>query len=423
MINSVAEFLLKLKDEEAVRLADVDLTHGPTIGDMYEGLARELLERAIPDALGLRLLSGFITDGLGNTSGQIDCMLVRGEGTPIPYTQDHSWHVGDVIAVFEIKKRLYGQDLADAFAHLREVKDLEHSYWQSLPREADTVNIDAARRAFAETTRLVAPAPDALASLSVQDQLIYHTLVGEQLGAVRVVFGYHGFKSEFALRKSFTEFIGNHLITKGFGVGSFPQLITSGAYSLAKANGRPFSAPIQEGRWPFYFSTAVNPLLILLEYIWTRLDHDFGIGGLWGEDLVIEAPHPFLWATIEQREEMVGWNYEFQEIASEELASSPTTDEWKPAFLSHEEFVAIERLCKGHAVRLDDDELLEFLENAGVELDGFRGRLLETGLVALSGMELVLITDRCQPAILSTGEYVAGEDNTGRMTRWLAKHA
>ncbi len=48
-----------------------------------------------------------------------------------------------------------------------------------------------------------------------------------------------------------------------------------------KANGQPILAPLQNGKWPFYFSSSTNPLQIMLEYIWTRLDLEFHVGGLW----------------------------------------------------------------------------------------------------------------------------------------------
>ena len=40
--------------------------------------------------LGLQIVEGFITDGLGNRSGQVDCMLVRGSGEPIRHADGRS---------------------------------------------------------------------------------------------------------------------------------------------------------------------------------------------------------------------------------------------------------------------------------------------------------------------------------------------
>lgn len=70
----------------------------------------------------------------------------------------------------------------------------------------------------------------------------------------------------------------------------------------------------------------------------------------------------------------------------------------------------------------DDPDLLRYLGERGVDAEQLKSTLLDTGLVAMAGKEMELITDRCQPAVLRDGRFVAGEDNTGRMTRWLAKH-
>jgi len=80
VITSVAEFLRELQVQEAERLAGADITHAPTIDDTYEGLSKDILGRAIPSSLGLRLANGFVTDGVGGLSGQIDCMLVKARG-------------------------------------------------------------------------------------------------------------------------------------------------------------------------------------------------------------------------------------------------------------------------------------------------------------------------------------------------------
>jgi len=123
-------------------------------------------------------------------------MLVKGQGEVIPYTNVFKWHIKDVIAVLEIKKTLYGDDLADAFAHLRVVRDLEANQRESGRKSHEIIDVRPAYRAFAETTGIAAPNPDAVSSLSPRDQLILHTLILEHLGSIRVIFGYHGFQTE-----------------------------------------------------------------------------------------------------------------------------------------------------------------------------------------------------------------------------------
>ena len=427
MIKTVAEFLLGLVESERQILDAVPLTHAPTIGDMYEGLSHEVLGRAIPLGLDLRLVSGFAVDGLGRMSGQLDCMLVRGEGTPAPYTDDYFWHVKDIIAVFEIKKTLYSAELKDAFQHLNEVKELEHFYNQSLRDQPGVIDISSAQRAFAETTRQVAPSYEQLESLSYERQMVFHTLVLEHLSALRIVIGYHGFKSEHSFRKALVDHLEGSIGVEGFGVGSFPQLIVSGGFTLAKANGQPYSSPlVKDDWWPFYFSTPVNPLLMLLEYVWTRLDRLYGIGGLWGEDLEVEVPHALLLAKAGRHEDgRVGWHYEAVNNSENALASLGDTEGWEPCFLTAQQFVVIDRLQGGGRIRFDDETLHAFLQDGGIEdLNAFWEELLATGLAARSGdgTELVLITKNCQTAVLPDGRLVAAENNTGRLFRWIERH-
>lgn len=422
MIRTVADFLHQLKEAEVGRLDEVDLQHGPTIGDMYEGLSADLLKRAIPPQLGLQLVNGFVSDGLGSRSGQIDCMLVRGEGKPIPYTDAFEWPVKDVIAVLEIKKTLYHADLVDSFDKLRRVKDLDREYKISLRGEVGTVDVRSGQRAFAETTGLVAPPYDKLDSLPFSEQLILHTLVSESLAPVGIVLGYHGYASEKAFRDSLLSHLQGNLTTKGFGPGSFPQLMISGRYSLGKANGQPFSARMHEGWWPFYFSTRVSPVLMLLEYVWTRLDLEFGIGGLWGEDLSLERRNPFLLTQGAEQNGVTGWHLEWVDLSEDDLASAEEFEPWEPEELSHVEFVVITWLCNGNEVHLDDHEFLDFLAGEDVAPEDLKARLVQTGLVAMSGAEIELITTACMTAVLDDGRLVAGENNTGRFERWMAKH-
>ncbi|MGO8760384.1 MAG: DUF6602 domain-containing protein, partial [Desulfobaccales bacterium] len=86
MITTIADIFKGIIDEEKRKLDEFSLKHGPTIGNMYEGLTNNILNRVIPPGLNLRIESGFIYDQNNVMTGQIDCMLVKGEGTKIPYT-------------------------------------------------------------------------------------------------------------------------------------------------------------------------------------------------------------------------------------------------------------------------------------------------------------------------------------------------
>lgn len=423
MIRTVADFLQKLADAEVARLDAVDIQHGPTIGDMYEGLSANLLQRAVPEQLGLQIVSGFISDGRGNLSGQVDCMLVRGNGAVLPYTNRFVWPIQDVIAVFEIKKTLYRDDLIDAFGKLRRVGELDRSFRLAPERKDVVVDVESAQRAFAETTRMTARSPQEIDSLPPSHRPIFHTLVQEQLAPVGIVLGYHGYASESALRDSLWEYLENQVHALGYGPGNFPQLMISGRFSLLKANGQPYSARMHEGWWPFYLSSRVNPVLLILEFVWTRLDLHFNIGGLWGADLELEALHPYLLAKPATTEDgRTGWYVWGTELDENEVAARDDVEPWQPVELSIEQFVVLQRLCHGDSVRLDDPGLLGYLEENGLDPEQLRTDLLDTGLVAMAGSEVVLITVKCTAFALPDGRLVAGENNTGRMERWVERH-
>lgn len=421
MIRTIADLLLQLKERESLKLESAGIRHAPTIGDMYEGLSRHLLSLALPGAPDLQLASGFIVDDSGGISGQIDCMVVRGHGTKVPYTNDFKWHVKDVIAVIEIKKSLYGRDLTDAFDHLHEVHTLEFDYLQSRWQRGDSVDATPAVKAFAELTGIAGPRNnEEIASMDPRMRLVFQTLVHEQLQAIRIIFGFGGYQSEGNFRKAVAGIIEKQVGILGRGVLAFPQLITSGRYSLFKANGMPFSNSMIDGKWPFCSSSSANPILLMLEYIWTRLEREYQTSAPWGEDLESVVSRSLLLARPDQQGEGIGWRYTITEGGRRESDDSDYSD-WEPVRLTPAQFIVIQRLCDGQPVRLDDTAMLEYLQLNGIDADDFKEGLLWTRLVALRGDELQLITEECQCIILPNGEFIAGENNTGRLTRWLER--
>lgn len=415
MIRSMADLLSEFLDIELPKLDSHSVTHGPTIGDMYEGLSEEILARGLPRHLQLRVVTGFATDGT-NRSGQIDRMLVRGDGEPIPYTGAFVWHVRDIIAVVEVKKTLKGAELAESIALLATVKSLELNNVRQQAERWPDLKIDAspALRSFAQVTGRLAPDRAELYKLELHDQQVYHTLLLEQFSVLRIAYGFHGYATEAGLRSGFIKLLRKTKGSRGFGPSGLPQLIVSGDFALVKANGNPYSAPMVDGHWPFFFSASASPLLLLLEMIWTRLDHLFGLGNPWGNDLELEAAHPLLLG----RGTNEGWNVEVVEASTAQLASAPSHTPWEPAFLTDTEFVIFAELCEGRRVSLSDGELIEFLAKRGLTPAQLRDRLLRTHLVALDGDELLLNAIECGSVILADGRIAVAENNTGRLTRW-----
>lgn len=200
MIKTVAELLGAIAREERQKLDTYQIVHAPTIGEMYEGLSRNILEKALPEGLNIRVVKGFVVFG-EEISGQIDCMLVTGEGESIPHTDNHKWPVQNVIAVIEVKKHLTSDDLADSYFHLREVDRLYASYIQNANRTSVKVNLEIPRRIFSQITGVVPPPHTKVEELPFDLEMIYHTLIMEFLSPVRIVIGHHGWRKESTLRE------------------------------------------------------------------------------------------------------------------------------------------------------------------------------------------------------------------------------
>lgn len=420
MLRTIADILQGFIKEEKAKLDKFEIKHGPTIGRMYEGLTQETLNRAIPQEIGLSIESGVIYNDAGEMTGEIDCMLVQGKGIEIPYTSNYKWHVKDVICVFEIKKKLYSSDLADSFSHLRGVLSNYRGYVEN-SNSKELIDISSARKAFKMMTRKVAPEYKNIESLPLMEQIIFHTLVMEQLSPIRIVLGYTGYKSEYSFREAMVKFLENNLYMPGFGVSSFPQLIISENYSLIKANGQPYSPPIRNGYWDFYGSSSENPIIFVLELIWTRLNLKYNLGGLWGEDLDVELIHAFLKGKLVLQKDLPFWEFQYIPISKAILEEGKGKSlKWEPSYLDINQYVIISRLCLEGQRDISDLDFILWLEQQKINTHEFIESLLQTGLVAKDGNFLRLTTELCQCAILPTGEYIAAENNTGQLTKWMA---
>jgi hypothetical protein len=421
VITSLADLLAEFVERERAVLATVPVDHGPTIGNMYEGLSAEVAAAAVqPLDLGLRVVEGFAVDRDGNRSGQLDNMVVCGEGERIPHTDTYLWPVDDVIAVLEIKKTLYGAELADAYKHLASVKYLHE---EALGRHNAAEVSGPAKTAYAQITRTVAPDAERWNRMPPHDRHFFNAVAAEHRGPLRVIIGYDGFTTEAGFRNSLVKLIGANTGTGGFGVTGFPNLIVAGGYSIVKAVGMPWSAPITDGWWNFAFSSPTNPLQLLLEILWTRLDHLYGLGNVWGEDLQLETAHAFLSGKTAVHDGKVGWEMTFVQATPAMLAAAGPPAPWSPELLSAEEYVAFMRLMNGEVVSFEDPTLIEYLAERGIDPADLQAGMLETNLVALDGVELRVIVERLQVVSLPDGRRVAAENNTGRLDRWLAADA
>ncbi|WP_141566377.1 DUF6602 domain-containing protein [Pseudonocardia sp. N23] len=418
MIRSFADLLQEVMRRESAVLADVKVKHAPTIGEMYEGLSKKLLATTFPADLDLRVVSGFVADG-DNLSGQIDCMLVRGAGNRIPYTQEFVWSAPDVLAVFEVKKTLTGRAMSDAFEHLKTVRRIEQVALDAGTYDSRSYTMKLTDRTFAQMTGKVKPPQQEISSLSPSDQILLSILTLERISAILVVVGYDGFKTERGFRNSLIKHLSVNLMTHGFSPLHFPTLMISGKFALVKANGLPYMTTLKDGRWPFYLSTSANPLVVLLELLWTRIEADFPVAMPWGEDLEIENLNRFIDGRVCELNDQTGWEYSYVDAAESTFLDREPTEIWEPVELNAQQGIFFLSLHKSGPVALHDPLLARLAADAGVEADVFISSLVETTMVAVRNQELVPITEEFTIVHMPDGRTVAADNSTGRLTRWV----
>lgn len=306
MIKRVSDLLEQLAAQEAQKLATFQLKHAPTIGAMYEGLTTDILHRTLPPELELDVVSGFVTNDTGELSPQIDCMIVHGSGEQVPYTSAYKWHVKDVVATVEVKKTLYSAEIADAYGKLRAIMD-NFGRHAIVPGHA-LINSEHLLFLFRRVTGICLTDPAGVDALPYHLQLLFHTLAIEMASPVRIAIGYDGFISEPNIANAFLDHIAANVGAHGYGVMGMPQLCISGSHAIVKMNAQPYLASLYDGDWwPVLATSPANPLRLLVELIWTRLEDRFGVGMPWGEDADDEELTAFLAVRGIKHGEREGW--------------------------------------------------------------------------------------------------------------------
>lgn len=89
MINTVSDFLIQFRQYalDKIEANDKDIKHTVAIGDNFEGLTTELLNKAIFENLNLKIVErSFIYNDSGKISDEFDCLLVVGDGIKMSFT-------------------------------------------------------------------------------------------------------------------------------------------------------------------------------------------------------------------------------------------------------------------------------------------------------------------------------------------------
>lgn len=406
MIDTVADLLEAMIAAERVLLNAEEITHRPTIGAMWEDLSQDIMRRSLP-CKGLGVSSGFIEGSEGRLSAEMDCLLVNGPGRAIHRSDKRIYQPDEVIAIIQVKKRLYQSDIRDGFNNLISILSVGGD-WDGNVRHT-------VRRAFEIITRT--PLPGDVTTLPLLLREVYNALVGEAVLPCRIILGYHGFANERTFRQGLIELFESLDATVGWGPVGFPSFIIGPNAVAMKNTAMPWGAPIRNGRWPLILTNgSISPSMALLQAVWTRLNHLNLVGpDIFGDDLLMEAWTPLIGARIEDD---LGWRLS---TADANLCDRPEpiidSIEWSPVFVGAPAFDLVRILGAKDPEPLD---LSEFGDDPGIE--GAVRELVNAGIAGrdISNQSLLrLLTTQCDALILPDGRFAVGENNSGRLFRWL----
>jgi len=420
MIRTIGDLLEELREREVAVLNEHrDLGHPTIIGDMFEGLTREILAQALFEGLDLRVVTGLIRGPTGEMSRQIDAMIVVGDGESIPHTEHVVYESDAVVAVVEVKTRMHRDQLADAYANLLSVIQIrggEASWHRAIDRNYRSIVREEV--------------PENPSELPHWKEMLFHSLVVEANQPARIALGYFGYKDEFALRRGFIDFLESNVTTDptdrqpGFGPTSFPDLIICRKSGLVKLNGLPYCSPVDpNGWWPILGSFNDRPLVFLLEVLWTRLNLRFALPPeVFGEDLDLETTSPFLAAKAKRDEKFNGWMYDRAELTRDELLAKPVSQPWMPVEITRSQSIMLPVLGVQGSIRRDEPEFLEFCQRQQEDPEALFNSLVATGLVYDDGTgTLRYLTEQCATVMTPDGRIFAGDAAGGRLMRWVAR--
>ncbi|MGL1902534.1 MAG: hypothetical protein OCC49_10390 [Fibrobacterales bacterium] len=403
IVKTITDIIGKIIEVERQKIDnfEIAINHAPTIGKQYEGVTRKLLNTTLPENSDFRIVSGFIKGG-SKLSGQIDCMIVVGDGQLVPGTEDEFvYDLENVLMVVEVKKNLYSNDMSDAYSHLRDVVDLKSTY-QALSAKETRILYNV----FAKSTSKHITKYDEIFDLDETLQNIFHGLLTQFVLPLRIVIGYNGFASESSLRDKYYEFLEENMFQKGYGPFSYPDLIICKDSCLIKLNGEPYHPVINEGYLEFYMSCTNHNTVILTELILGRLSRFVDMD--YGEDDSDEPLKPFLGAKLSKKGDKFGWIIRAHNYSPDRGIDSEGL-EWKPCKVSLDAFAIFQVLC---------------LRN--VKLGEIKGKvllqeLIDTRLVATNDLEMTLTTIKLECCVMPDGCFYVGENKDGYFDRWASK--
>ncbi|EKN4580094.1 hypothetical protein PXQ17_000438 [Vibrio parahaemolyticus] len=426
-VASLADILDDIIEVENAKYQEFEYNHNPTLGSMYEALTEHVVGRMLPPRLDLKMVGGFIYDDKGFRSGEIDRMLVQGEGKRFGFTDKFEYHVKDVLVVFEVKKTLNKDDLIDAYHQLKGISMAYSEYFEEYLDSGKKVNIDYAARSFSQITGRPKPSKYSdIHAMSKEDAMIFYTLVQDTYSPIKIIHGYGGYKTESGLRKAFLDFLSEQQGSSGFGVPNMPNLITSENYSLAKTTGMPFKVSrFSDGFWPVVCSSRDNILNLIIEVIWTKISIFYNVAMPWGDEFESDIMVNLLMGKFieDKKSQRSGWQYFSLELKEKELEGVERTAPWEPVIINDVmHSVLIQVGCLGF-LNSNSDYFKELCETAGLATDKLVHQLIDTNLFTSDMSEnLEFVWPFTAVADLGCGRYAVSHERD-KLEHWCERNS
>ena len=336
MIITVADFLKEFSDKALVDISesDGDITHRPTIGNIYEGLTSELLQKSVFEGLGLNIIkNSFVTNDSGSLSNEMDCIITTNKGEKIKYTNQYKCHIKDTVAVVQVKKNLYAKDIYESNVNLASINaiaseqtDIDLNNLGSKGDEFDDYIIKLLESSFTGLTGKEARRYT-LEHDSIYDWSLYSVLLQDICRPLKFVIGYYGYKNEMSVRKGFVQEIQKSMQlgnSRYFTPWKIPSLYICGDVSIIKNNGMPYGYLIDKSHknfWNILSTSHGNVMYNFLEILWTRLSFQFNINkSIWENSYSIEESTPLLAGRIKRTYDSYSWEYLLHEFSEKFVA-------------------------------------------------------------------------------------------------------
>lgn len=422
MLKNIIEIIEAFIQKEVEIVSNQEMPHMPTLGDAYECISKDSIERALPSSLDLRVVSGFIR-GLPE---QIDCMLVHGEGEQYGRTDNYFYDIENVLVVLEVKKTLNKTDLVSAYQQLAPVSKIAFEKFVAELENNIFPDCSDAHRNFSQITGKIATDEwQKLDYSPVTDAMMMSILTLELQFPVKIIHGYGGYKTESGLRNAFLDFLEASDPKKEIlGINALPNLITSEKFSLYKTTGLPFVPELTDGYWPIMASSRGNVVELMIEVIWSKISKFCNVKMPWGEDLDIDTSAVLLLAEaiFDAESESGGWKFHTREPNEASLEKARSSSEWKPAFFSEELSTLLMHLQWNSHLDKQSDFFKSVAVEADISEEELRDTLLKTKIMAEENDRYIrFILPVVHMVFLDDGGMIASDDND-RLDAWLSKN-